>query len=157
MPEQRRDIVFISHANPEDNEFTRWLSLRLVNEGYKVWSDVTKLIGGETWWNEIEEALRKGAIKFLFVLSHASNQRDGTLKELQLADTVRKTESIKDFIIPLRLDDIPYRDMNVLIHGLNAISFTESGAHGLGRVLEKLSKDGVPKDSSACNASLASS
>ena len=37
-------IVFISHSNPEDNDFTTWLAARLALAGYEVWSDITKLI-----------------------------------------------------------------------------------------------------------------
>ena len=36
-----RDMVFLSHANPEDNEFTLWLALRLAAEGFPVWCDLT--------------------------------------------------------------------------------------------------------------------
>jgi hypothetical protein len=32
-----RDTLLLSHANPEDNEFTLWLALQLANEGYRVW------------------------------------------------------------------------------------------------------------------------
>ena len=42
---QERDTLLLSHANPEDNEFTLWLALQLANHGYKVWSDLTKLLG----------------------------------------------------------------------------------------------------------------
>ena len=28
-----RDTLLLSHANPEDNEFTLWLALQLANEG----------------------------------------------------------------------------------------------------------------------------
>ncbi|MDZ4058210.1 MAG: toll/interleukin-1 receptor domain-containing protein, partial [Polynucleobacter sp.] len=52
----RRNLIFISHANPENNEFSRWLGLQLANEGYEIWSDVTKLIGGEQFWDSIEQA-----------------------------------------------------------------------------------------------------
>ncbi|MHB1565857.1 MAG: toll/interleukin-1 receptor domain-containing protein [Acidiferrobacter sp.] len=44
----KRTLIFISHATPEDNDFTLWLGARLASAGYSVWSDVTKLIGGET-------------------------------------------------------------------------------------------------------------
>jgi hypothetical protein len=70
-----RSMLFISHANPEDNEFTRWLALRLANEGYPVWCDLTKLLGGEDFWEEIEFAIRNRTAKFLFVVSRASNHR----------------------------------------------------------------------------------
>jgi len=42
-------MVFLSHARPEDNVFTRWLALQLANEGYPLWCDLTKLLGGEAY------------------------------------------------------------------------------------------------------------
>lgn len=54
-----KDVVFISHANPEDNEFTHWLSLKLASLGYHVWSDVTRLHGGEDFWRDIHWHLRQ--------------------------------------------------------------------------------------------------
>ena len=42
-----RDMLFVSHASPEDDEFARWLALQLAKEGYPVWCDRTKLLGGE--------------------------------------------------------------------------------------------------------------
>src|SRR5436309_1218963 len=32
-----RDMLFVSHASPEDDEFARWLALQLAKEGYPVW------------------------------------------------------------------------------------------------------------------------
>ncbi len=40
-------MIFISHANPDDNVFTRWLALQLVRCGYPVWCDLTRLMGGD--------------------------------------------------------------------------------------------------------------
>ncbi|MFC1712138.1 toll/interleukin-1 receptor domain-containing protein, partial [Candidatus Poribacteria bacterium] len=136
---------------------TRWLGLQLTREGYRIWSDVTKLIGGELTWSDIEEAIRNYTIKFLFVLSRASNIKQGTLDELHLANTVSKVESIRDFTIPLRLDDLPFSDMNVAIHRRNAIDFTQSWAQGLANVLRKLDKDLVPKDIDLFNPSTVAS
>src|SRR6266404_4768498 len=99
-----RNMVFVSHANPEDNLFTRWLALRLAREGYPVWCDLTKLLGGEDFWRDIEAAIRGRTAKFLFVLSKTSNQKQGTLMELAVARKVGK--NIHDFVIPLRIDDI---------------------------------------------------
>lgn len=28
-----RDMIFVSHANPEDNEFTLWIVLQLASQG----------------------------------------------------------------------------------------------------------------------------
>ena len=70
---------------PEDNEFTRWLALQLANEGYGVWCDLTKVLGGERFWDNIEDAIRNRTAKFLFVLSKSSNaMRDSPKDELEL-------------------------------------------------------------------------
>jgi len=45
----QRQALFISHANPEDNEFTIWLGSHLSGAGYEVWADVLKIRGGEDW------------------------------------------------------------------------------------------------------------
>ena len=63
-----RDTVFISHANPEDSEFACWLGAQLAREGYCIWSDVTKLIGGEVFWSNIQEAIRDHTVKFVFAI-----------------------------------------------------------------------------------------
>ena len=64
-----RDTIFISHATPEDNEFTIWLASRLELMGYKVWIDKRNLLGGEVFWNDIENAITIDAVKFLLVYS----------------------------------------------------------------------------------------
>src|SRR5207248_7635457 len=102
-------MVFVSHANPEDNEFTLWLSLQLAREGYPVWCDLTKLLGGEDFWRDAEQAIRQRTAKFLFVLTRASNAKSGALDELQVARNVQRDEKLHDFIIPLLLDDLPAR------------------------------------------------
>ena len=71
----QRDTLLLSHANPEDNEFTLWLALQLANEGYRVWCDLTKLLGGEVFWDDIEEVIKTRAAKVLYVLSLFSNLR----------------------------------------------------------------------------------
>lgn len=141
-----RDLVFVSHANPEDNEFCRWLTLRLAREAYPVWLDLKRLLGGEDFWADIEQAIRNRAVKVLYVLSRTSNTKPGALKELALAQTVAKVNQFRDFVIPLRIDDIPYPDININLHQLNAISFEKSWEQGLQQLLLKLEQDGVQKD-----------
>src|SRR5580658_9125008 len=97
---QARDTLLLSHANPKDNEFTLWLALQLANEGYRVWCDLTKLLGGEVFWDDIEEVIKARAAKVLYVLSRTSNAKDGPLKELRFAQGVAKREKLKDFVIP---------------------------------------------------------
>lgn len=137
-------MIFISHATPEDNEFARWLALRLAKEGYPVWCDLTKLLGGEDFWEDIETAIRTKSTKFIFVLSKHSNHKEGTLQELSVAKQVGRT--IEDFIIPVKVDDLPYSETNIQLQRLNSVDFSKNWMQGLGRLLEKLEEDAVPKD-----------
>lgn len=141
-------MVFLSHANPEDNEFTRWLALQLAREGYPVWCDLTKLLGGEDFWQDIERAIRERTRKFLFVLSSTSNYKEGALQELQVAKIVARDRSLSDFIIPLRIDELPYSEINIQLARINAIAFNGSWAKGLNLLLEKLEHDKVEKSAS---------
>jgi TIR domain len=92
---ENRDTVFVSHANPEDNTFALWLTLRLGEMGFKVWCDLTKLIGGETFWDKAEDAIRNSTAKFLYVLSRTSNSKDGVLRELQLAQALPRATRLR--------------------------------------------------------------
>lgn len=140
-----REIIFVSHANPEDNEFTRWISLRLASLGYGVWSDVTRLLGGEDFWDDIERAIRENTVKFLYVLSQSSNHKIGSLKELKVAQSVQSTLKLQDFVIPLKIDDLSFADTNIELSRLNAIDFSTGWAGGLKQLVGKLEKDRVPK------------
>lgn len=51
-----RDTIFISHATPEDNDFSIWIASRLEMLGYKVWIDKEGLLGGERFWMTIQKA-----------------------------------------------------------------------------------------------------
>ncbi len=139
----RRHAIFISHANPEDNEFATWLSLQLTQLGYTVWCDLVRLHGGEDFWRDIEAAIRDETIKFLFVLSRAANTKEGPLQELKVASITAARAKLKNFIVPLRIDDIPHGDMNIQLARLNAITFTRNWALGLRDLLSRLGKDGV--------------
>jgi len=145
-PSQQRDTLLLSHANPEDNEFTLWLALQLANEGYRVWCDLTKLLGGEVFWDNIEDVIKTRAVKVLYVLSRTSNAKDGPLKELHFAQGVAKREKLKDFVIPLHIDDLPHGDVTIEITRINTVPFAQSWGAGLAKLLQKLEEDSVPKD-----------
>src|SRR5262249_1058957 len=149
-----RRIVFISHSNPEDNDFTTWLAARLALAGYEVWSDITKLIGGEVFWKDIEEAIRHYAVKFLSVLSVSATPKRGFMKELSVAYASQPQGKLGDFIIPLRIDDIPFSDIPIQIHNKNVIDFTAGWHNGLARILKKFEQDKVPESRSGLASSL---
>lgn len=143
-----RNVLFLSHANPEDNEFTLWLALQLAKDGYPVWCDLTHLLGGERFWDNAEEAIRTRTVKFLYVLSRTSNHKRGPRDELQTAFNVARDNSITDFVIPLHLDDLPHREINVQLASINAISFEKRWAAGYNQLLQVLERAGVAKNPS---------
>jgi hypothetical protein len=140
-----RDTILLSHANPEDNEFTLWLALQLANEGFRVWCDLTKLLGGEIFWDNIEGVIRESAAKVLYVLSRASNSKDGPLRELQLAQSLARREKLSDFVIPVQIDDLPHSEVTIELTRVNSIEFRKSWAAGLATLLQKLETDAVPR------------
>ncbi|NEO25596.1 MAG: toll/interleukin-1 receptor domain-containing protein, partial [Kamptonema sp. SIO4C4] len=143
-PMSLRDVVFISHANPEDNAFATWLSLRLIREGYRVWCDVVRLKGGDDFWKDIENAIRSHTRRFIYVVSRASNSKPGTLNELSVASGVARQLGESGFIIPVKIDDLPYGEHNIQINRLNAVSFTSGWAEGFAEVLRALRLDNIP-------------
>jgi len=144
---RKPEMVFISHANSEDNDFARWLALQLANEGYPVWCDLTKLLGGEKFWENIQDAISNRTVKFLFALSRHSNQKSGTLDELNCALGVEKRLDLKDFVITLKLDDLPYDDVYINVQRRNHIDLSASWATGVSQLLKKLAEDQVPRNS----------
>jgi TIR domain len=142
-----RDVLFISHATPDDNEFVRWLGTRLTGYGYKVWADIFDLAGGTPFWISIEDAIRKRALKVIFVVSKASCRpdRSGVRNEISVADAVRKSVKDPEFIIPVRIDDVAFGDLPIQIHQLNTIDFTSGWGAKLGDLVDTLTKAGVPR------------
>jgi hypothetical protein len=139
-------MIFISHASPEDNEFARWLALQLGKEGFPVWCDQTKLLGGEPFWEEIENAIRNRTRRFLFVQSHNSNQKDGPLDELAVAKTVGKQLGDNHFITAIRIDDLPFAEFNIRLHKLNSVDCAPNWLAGFKHLIKRLHEDGIEKD-----------
>ena len=107
----QRELLFVSHANPEDNEFAKWLTVRLAEEGYPVFCEIFDFLGGEDAWKNIQTVLRERTIKFLFVLSKVSNEKDGVRNELNQAIQIAKKHGLEYFIIPLKIEDFPHHDV----------------------------------------------
>jgi hypothetical protein len=155
-----RDTLFISHATPEDNEFAIWLSSRLEMLGYKTWLDKNKLLGGETFWQDIQNVIKNNAAKILLVYSKNICYVNGDLKvginkEIQYAESIARSENIKDFIIPLHIDkNASYNEFigaNILTH----VPFDENWADGLSQLTEKLDRCSIIKFSEVKKSSFA--
>jgi hypothetical protein len=144
--DKERKLVFISHANPEDNNSTLWLASRLRAAGYLVWSDLTQLFGGEIFWNDIEDAIRNHAAKVVVVLSQAAQQKDGVLDEINLAVSIERTHKLERFVVPVRIDDLPFGHVKSNLARKNIIDFQSNWADGLAKLLKVLERDVLPRE-----------
>lgn len=140
-----RKTIFLSHANPEDNPFALWLATQLAIAGYEVWCDLTKLIGGEAFWRDISEIVNGNAFRFLFASTLESNRKPGTLRELSLALKAEEKHSIRDFIIPLKVDAFPFASAHSSIRERNFIRFDQGWPTGLAQLLTLLERQQAPK------------
>lgn len=132
---QTRNVVFITHANPEDNPFAIWLGAKLASAGYEVWADVLKLRGGQDWQRLLEETIRHRSRKVLFAANKVAVGKQGVRNELQIASDTGKELGDSDFIIPLRLGDF---EKPFLVAQAHYINFEPSWASGLKELLETL-------------------
>jgi hypothetical protein len=105
-------------------------------------------LGGEDFWTDIEKTIRERTLKFIYVLSKTSNVKTGPLKELSVAENVARDRNLNDFIIPLHIDTLPHREINIQLGRLNAVMFDHGWASGLTGLLEKLEKESFPKKAS---------
>jgi hypothetical protein len=139
-----RDHLFLSYAG-EDGALTEWLTLKLVSEGYRVWSDRIKLLGGESYPKDISAAIRDRAFRFLPLLSHHSVTKENPLKERTLAQAVAR-ERHEEFILPINVDGIKPHELDFQSTDLVYIPFYESWSTGLGQLLKKLQQISAPRD-----------
>lgn len=135
--------IFISHAAPEDNAFTRWLGAKLELAGYAVWHDLDRLKGGDYFWDKIEEAIREQSFRLLAVASKSSIHKQGVKNEWALGTTLERSNP--GFVIPLRIDDLDYQLMPIEIHRKNAIDFAHGWHNGLSSLLDTLTDAKAPK------------
>jgi len=138
-----RQSIFISHATPEDNAFTRWLGSKLELAGYKVWYDLDRLKGGDLFWDKIEAAIRNESFRFLAVVSHVSVTKSGVKDEWAVAATVEK--SFPGFVIPIRIDDYDFNQLPIAIHRKNVLDFARGWHLGFAALLDTLVDANAPK------------
>lgn len=140
-----RNVVFISHANPKDNEFSVWLAQQLTLCGYSVWCDVRDLSAGDKFWDDIEECIRSRCAKFIVVLTRTSQAASGVLDEIDLAIRVERSLQLVRFVLPIRLDDLPFSEVRANLGRKNIIDFQKNWAAGLRSILDVLDRDRVPR------------
>lgn len=137
-----RNIVFISKATPEDDEFVLWLAPKLEAAGYRVFADIQSLKAGDRWRKEVTAALQKSAIKMLLCCRDASLKKEGVQEEIGMALDLSKELNDKRFLIPLRLEKFKK------IFGIGEIQYIDfvgSWANGLQKLFGELDEENVPK------------
>lgn len=130
-----REALFISHGNPEDNAFARWLGAKLAAMGYEVWADVMRLHGGSDWSRDLEEALRKRSIKILLVCTPAALDKQGVRNEIEIGAQLSRELKDREFIIPVRLEryEAPFRTVQA-----QYVDFSRSWADGIAELADLL-------------------
>lgn len=141
-----RKTIFISHAKPEDDELTRWLCGRLAARGYRVWADLTQLLGGDPFWTDIQNAIRYDTIRFLMIVTRTSVNRKGVKDELAEACDVARKLNDDRFIIPIKGDDLPWSEFPIQLKQLNGLDFSADWSKDFSTLLETLERGQVPKD-----------
>jgi hypothetical protein len=138
-----RSLLFISHANPEDNGAASWFATQLSLLGYEVWCEVKNTHAGESGlWLKVQKKIENEAAKFIFILSNASRdfeKKQGIYKEVQAASNTMRN----NFIIPLRIEKLSGSVPIIISPDLHVNS--ENWAHGLRELQKRLLEDGVPK------------
>ncbi len=138
-----RRVLFISHANPADNAFATWIGSRLSAIGFEVWVDLYDLSGGSKHWNEIESTIRNRAAKVLVVTSRSSRKAEGVENEIMIAKGVEKELQLNNFIIQLKVDDLPYTQLPPALNNRIAINFERNWGGGLEKLLEQFREEGL--------------
>jgi len=142
--DQKRDLVFISHANPEDNEIALWLGTRLAAQGYSVWSDITRLIGGEVFWDSIENIILKRAACVIVLLSKEGHEKPGVLDEVNLAISTERRFNLNNFVVPVRVDALPFSSIRANLARKNIIDGSGNLKSALTDILRTLHEVHVP-------------
>lgn len=142
----KRNIVFISHANPEDNGIAKWFATRLAAEGFNVWSDITRLVGGEVFWNTIEDVIRHKTAKFIVLLSEQGHNKEGVLDEVNLAVSTGRSLGFDGYVVPVRIDKLPYASIRANLARKNIIDGSDELRSALLEVIKVLDETGVKRD-----------
>jgi TIR domain len=138
-----REHLLINYAT-EDWALAEWLTRKLTAEGYRVWCDRFKLLGGESYPKEIDDAIKSRTFRMLSLLSRASLTKPNPLKERTLGLNIAK-ERREDFVVPLNVDGLKPTELDWMTSDLTFIPFSHGWAPGLRQLLDKLQSINTPR------------
>lgn len=143
-----KKLIFISHAQPEDDYLAVWLASKLRQLGYVVWVDKDNLNKGDAFWNEIELKMKNESFRFIPLVSEkyiekAQDKNSGVFLEITLAKSIAR--KIDNYTLPLRVDNCNYDDFPISILPLDTIDFSRNWGKGLKELIEELELQKIEK------------
>ncbi len=135
--------LFISYAY-EDEDLAKWLALRLAKDGYLVWFDQYKLLGGESYPKDIEDAIKNKTFRMLHLVSRNSKDKANPSKERTAGLNVSRAKGI-DFLIPINVDGMKPDELHWMTSDITFIPFYKNWADGYRKLLKKLEQIQTPK------------
>jgi TIR domain len=139
----QRDHLFVSYAT-ENGDLAEWLTVKLTAEGYAVWCDRVQLLGGESYPQDIDHAIKNRSFRVLHLLSRASLDKPNPVKERTLALNIGGQRKV-DFLIPLNVDGLTATELNWMTADLTFVPFHRSWAEGFAQLLKKLRSVDAPR------------
>ncbi|MDP1615637.1 MAG: toll/interleukin-1 receptor domain-containing protein [Methylococcales bacterium] len=97
--------AFLCHASGDKLEVQK-LYLRLISDGVDAWLDKEKLLPGQNWKIEIQNAVRNSDVVIVCLSSQSVNKEGFVQKEIKIAlDAADEKPEGTIFIIPARLEN----------------------------------------------------
>lgn len=138
-----RNHLFIS-ADNEDTALAAWLTRKLTAEGYLVWYERFQLLGGETYPNDVDDAIRNRTFRVIALYSNASLVNLEVMRQRNLALNISGSQK-NGFLVPINVNGIPQNKLDHVTRSLKFISFEDNWATGLQQLLDKLESIVCPK------------
>lgn len=137
-----KNHLFISYV-VEDRIFAEWLAQKLIAEGYSVLCEGLNSLENN-YPKDVSKSIKTDVFRFIPIYSDNSLRNNEVTIQRNLALSIGEVKEI-DFIIPLKLDDFDFSQLDDAIQKLSFISFYENWATGLRQLLENLNSINSPK------------
>lgn len=138
----QRDHILVHYA-PEDRALAEWLARKLTAEGYLVWCEHLRYLGGERYPENIDDAIQNRVSCLVALYSRSSITNPDLIRQRAVALSLERQNP--HFLIPLRLDPIPTEGLDQMTRGLVFLPFEKDWAEGLRLLLERLDANGCLK------------
>jgi hypothetical protein len=140
---ENKKHLFLSFA-PGDRIFAEWLTRKLTAEGYLVWCESYKLLGGERYPKDVNRAIKNDTFRMIALYSNASLANAEVMRQRALGFNIAEEREL-DFVIPIRLDELDVSQLDRETSALTFVPFEKNWAKGLEQLLEKLNAVNCPR------------